>query len=106
MTKEEHNKILNDLKNCTSDADRMTLIVQLEKDYSGVLSERDTATATATKAQEEANKFAKLNNELWLANSAQEQVGKVTETIEKGAGAEETNTPPAKRTYEDLESKF
>lgn len=102
MTKDEHNKILNDLKACASDADRMTLIVQLEKDYTGVLTERDTATTKALNAESECNKYAKLNNELWLANSVQEKAGQVTETI-----VTETETEiPKKRTFEDLEAKF
>jgi K+/H+ antiporter YhaU regulatory subunit KhtT len=103
MTKEEHNKILNDLKNCTSDADRMNLIVQLERDYTGVLTERDTASATALKAQEEANKFAKLNNELWLATSATEKAGQATPPP---SNEPPSNEQPQKRTFEDLESKF
>jgi hypothetical protein len=102
MTKDEHNKILNDLKACTSEADRMALIMQLETDYTGILNERDTAKTNAENAQNEANKFAKLNNELWLANSTQEKAGQTTPP---------NNTPPTdnippKRSYEDLESKF
>ena len=103
MTKDEHNKVLNDIKNCTSDADRMTLIVQLGNDYSGVLSERDTATTKAESATNEANKYAKLNNELWLENSSQKHSGK--ETKGDTTTDDETKEPP-KRSYEDLEKNF
>lgn len=104
MTKEEHNKLLNDLKNCASDADRMALIVQLEQDYTGVLVERDSAHEKATKAEAECIKYAKLNNDLWLANSAQAQVGQTTPIVKEPD--QPTEAPPQKRTFEDLESKF
>lgn len=102
MTKDEHNKLLNDIKNCTSDADRMNFIVQLGNDYSGILSERDTAKTTAETATAEANKYAKLNNELWLENSSQKHSGKETK-LDKTE--EETKEPP-KRSYEDLEKNY
>lgn len=103
MTKDEHNKLLNDIKNCTSDADRMNFIVQLERDYTGILSERDTATATAESATAESNKYAKLNNELWLENSSQKHSGKET----KGdTTMDEETTEPAKRSFEELEKNF
>jgi len=101
MTKDEHNKILNDVKNATSDADRMTLIVQLERDYTGILSERDTAKTTAETAIADSNKYAKLNNELWLENSSQKGAGKKT-VID----APEEPTEPKKMSYEDLEKDF
>ena len=99
MTKDEHNKILNDIKICTSDADRMNLIMQLSTDYSGILSERDTAKTTADTATAEANKFAKLNNELWLENSSQRNSGKETEV----ETATTDNTPPQKLSFEALD---
>jgi hypothetical protein len=102
MLKAEHTKILNDIKLCTSDADRMTLIIQLEQDYTGVLSERDSAKITAETATAESNKYAKLNNELWLENSSQKASGKET-NIEKD---DDKGTPPKKLTYEDLEKDF
>lgn len=103
MTKEEHKQILEQLRTSTSDVDRMALLVQLEQDYTGVLSELDTAVTTAQTATEECIKYAKLNNELWLANSSQEKAGKELDIT----GKESTeDTPPPKRTFEDLESKF
>lgn len=101
MTKDEHNKILNDIKTCTSDADKMTLIMQLQNDYSGVLIERDTAVKTAETATAEANKYAKLNNDLWLENSSQRKIG----TESKDDTIDDT-TPPKKMAYEDLEKDF
>lgn len=102
MTKDEHNKLLNEVKNCTSDADKMDLILKLQNDYTGVLSERDTAVSKSEIATAEANKFAKLNNELWLENSAQKNSGKETK-IDKTD--DETKEPP-KRSYEDLEKNY
>jgi sRNA-binding protein len=104
MTKDEHNKILNDLKACTSDADRMALILKLDQDYTGILTERDTAVTQAQTAEAEASKWAKLNNQLWLENSNQKKAGQATQTeTETGTGTEE---PPKKRSYEDLEKEF
>lgn len=103
MLKEEHNKILNDIKTCTSDADRMGLILQLERDYTGVLSERDTAKNTAETAMAESNKYAKLNNELWLENSSQKNSG--VETVINKPNIDNKEIPK-KLTYEDLEKNF
>jgi len=102
MTKDEHNKLLNDIKNCTSDADRMNFIVQLQNDYTGVLGERDSAVTKSEIATNEANKFAKLNNELWLENSAQKSSGKETKTD----NTDNTDNEPAKRSYEELEKNY
>jgi hypothetical protein len=104
MTKEEHNKILNDLKNCTSDADRMALILQLDQDYTGILSERDTATTKAQTAEAEATKWARLNNQLWLENSAQKKTGQATPP--DGGNEPPNDDPPKKRSFEDLEKEF
>jgi hypothetical protein len=104
MTKDEHNKLLNDLKTCTSEADRMNLIMQLANDYTGVLTERDTAVTQAQTAEAEATKWAKLNNQLWLENSNQKKAGQASQTdIVTDPPIEE---PPAKLTYEDLEKDF
>lgn len=104
MKKDEHKAILEQLRTCTSDADRMGLLLQLEQDYTSVLTERDTANTRATTAEQEANKFAKLNNELWLQNSSQQKIGAETPLVDDGdKGGQE---PPQKRTFEDLESKF
>lgn len=102
MTKEEHAKILNDLKNCASEADRMNLIITLEKDYTAILGERDTAVTKATNAETECAKYAKLNNELWLSNNAQNKGGQAKAPQNENGD----NNEPQKRTYEDLEKKF
>jgi hypothetical protein len=103
MLKEEHKAILEQIKNASSDADRMGLLIQLEQDYTSVLTERDTATERATNAELESAKYAKLNNELWLQNSSQKKVGVETAGNSKDNNADE---PPKKRTYEDLEKDF
>ena len=104
MTKDEHNKILNDLKTCASDADRMNLIMQLANDYTGILTERDTAVTQAQTAEAEATKWAKLNNQLWLENSTQKKAGQASkgdEIIDPP-----TEEAPKKRSFEDLEKEF
>lgn len=103
MTKEEHKKLLNDLQTATSDADRMAIIMQLDQDYTGVLSERDTAVTQAQTAEEESKKWAKLNRDLWLENSAQKKVAKITEPT---GDEPPTDEPPKKRSFEDLEKEF
>jgi hypothetical protein len=103
MKKEEHKKLLDDLKNSATDADRMSILLQLEQDYTSVLAERDTATTRATNAELESAKYAKLNNELWLQNSVQAQATKETPIDTDNTALQDQ---PAKRTYEDLESKF
>jgi hypothetical protein len=104
MTNEEHKKLLNDLKTAATDVDRMNIIIKLDQDYSGVLAERDKAVSDFKTAQETSDKYAKLNNELWLQNSAQAQAGQATppEGTEPPEGAE----PPKKMSYEDLAKKF
>lgn len=102
MTKEEHNKLLDDLRKAESDVDRATLLVQLEQDYTSVLTERDSAVTDCQSAIVERDKYAKLNNELWLSNSAQEKAG-----IETNINTDTTKEePPKKMTYGDLEASI
>lgn len=105
MTKEEHKQLLNDLKSATTDVDRMGIIVKLEQDYSGVLNERDTAITTQATAIAERDKYAKLNNDLWLSNSSQDLVGQATKVGATDETVKADEVAP-KRTFEDLESKF
>lgn len=102
MTKEEHKKILNDLQTATTEADRMALIMQLDQDYTGILTERDTAVTQAQTAEEESKKWAKLNRDLWLENSNQKKVAQTTQTTDEPP----TDEPPKKRSFEDLEKEF
>jgi methionyl-tRNA formyltransferase len=109
MTNEEHKKLLNDLKTAATDVDRMNIIIKLDQDYGGVLAERDKAVADFKTAQETSDKYAKLNNELWLQNSAQSQAGQATPpegTNNEGTLPDGTEQPPTKLTYEDLAKKF
>lgn len=102
MTKDEHKKILNDLQSATSDADRMALIMQLDQDYTGILTERDTAVTQAQTADAESAKWAKLNRDLWLENSAQKKVTQITPPTDEPP----TDEPPQKRSFEELEKEF
>ena len=58
------------------------------------------------KAEEKADKYAKLNNDLFLQCSAQNKLF-TTSTSENNQGSAETGAEPPKiRTYEDLEKEF
>lgn len=104
MKKEEHKAILDKIKNAQSDADRMALLVKLENDYISILTERDTAVTEKNSAVNERDKYAKLNNDLWLQNSSQEELNKNTTNNQASNNLEDE--PPAKRTYADLEAKI
>jgi hypothetical protein len=103
MKKEEHKAILDKIKNAPTDADRMALLVELENDYSSVLTERDTAVTEKNSAVSERDKYAKLNNDLWLQNSSQEELNQ-NNTNNHTNNTEDT--PPQKRTFADLEAKI
>jgi hypothetical protein len=106
MKKEEHKALLEKLQKATTDAEKMECILELDKDYTGVLQERDTAVKERDTATAEKNKFAELNTKLWLENSAQTEEEKKhlnTDGQETGGTNDE---PPQKATFGDLESKF
>lgn len=100
MKKEEHKAILDQIKNATSEADRMKLLVELETDYTSLLTEHETAITEKNNAVTERDKYAKLNNELWLANSSQEQKSPFKENKDTD------EEPPKKRSFADLEDKI
>jgi hypothetical protein len=104
MKKEEHKAILDKIKNAPTDADRMALLVELENDYSSVLTERDTAVTEKNSAVIERDKYAKLNNELWLQNSSQEELHQ--NNINNQSNNNTETEPPKKRTFADLEAKI
>lgn len=103
MTIDEHKQVLEQLKTAESEADKLTLLMQLETDYTGVLSERDSALEEKTKAVSDREKYAKLTSQLILENSSQKALVQNNTT--------ETNTtlnqePPKKREFGDLEAKL
>lgn len=102
MTIEEHKQVLEQLKTTESEADRLALILSLETDYTGVLSERDNAIQEKIKAEEERTKYATLTSKLILENSSQKAL--VTEQISSGTTIQEE--PPKKREFGDLEAKL
>lgn len=97
MTKEEHDKLLTDLRQAETEADRINIINQLQDDYSHVLTECETATANYTKVVEERDKYARMNNEYWLKLQAQNT--NIQNNIGQAGG---NNEPPKKRSYDDL----
>lgn len=104
MKNEEHKALLEKLQKATTDAERMECILALDKDYTGVLQERDDASKRLDIVTKEKNQFAELNTKLWLENSAQQEEQEHTEIdLPNGTSG---NEPPAKATYEDLADKF
>jgi len=82
----------------------MALLMELETDYGQVITERDTAVTERTAVSVERDKYAKLNNELFLQNSAQLENGKALDSNDNKDKDNDEHEP--KLTYEDLASKF
>lgn len=103
MTNDEHNAVLEQLRTCTDEAERMSLIVNLQQDYTGVLTERENAVTTAEEQKATASKYAALNNEFWLASSNQKNNTQTKSNINDN---EQSAEPPKKISFADLEAKI
>lgn len=97
MTREEHKQILDTLLNADSQADRSELLSKLESDYVSVLGERDTALTERDALKTDNEKFAKINNELFLQVGATQK----RDNDETGTSGQD-DEPPAKLSYDDL----
>jgi hypothetical protein len=106
FTKEEHNNLLTQLRSAESEADRATIIAQLESDYTDVLTKHDTATQERDSAVAERDKYHNLNNDMWLQLADQRKLGE--EQINKGNNNNTTKIDdiPKKLSYADLEAKM
>jgi hypothetical protein len=104
MTIDEHNAIITQLRTVDNDADRIGLLTQLSNDYTQTLVQVEIATTERLKAEEQATKFAKLNNELFLQNT--NQVELVNQHNNSNVNNVTDNVPPIKKTYEDLENQM
>ena len=96
MTKDEHNKILNLIKSKTTDTDIISSLVDLEKDYSTVLTDSETLVSKLSEVETDRDNYAKLNNKLWLQQTVTTEVDEPTTEIEE----------PTKLSFEDLEEDF
>ena len=104
MTSEEHKELINKVRTAATDAERGELLLSLQDDYDKIISAYNTANDEKKQAVEERDRYAKLNNELWLQNSAQTANGKLKnkETLNN----DEETPPPPKKTYESLAAKY
>lgn len=94
MTIEEHNKITSGiLQACENNVDVQSLLIQLQDDYKQTLATQSETEQTIKTLTEERDKYAKLNNDLWLRQNTHSQI----ETREQ-----QEETPPKKRNFEDL----
>lgn len=101
MKIEDHKKILNQIKAISSDnADLSNLVMELEQDYIKVDNDLNSANIEKETLKTERDKFALLNNQLWLQTNTKADVAETTETTET------TETIPHKRNFEDLEKHF
>jgi len=103
LTREEHKTLLTQIRNAENDATRIDLLMKVEADYSNILTEHDTAINEKNEAIGERDRYAKLNNDLWLQNSAQGALAQ--NQGEQGEQGGEEQAPPQK-TYGDLESLY
>ena len=106
MTIEEHNAILTKLRTLSDTPEMAGLVQDLQQDYAKMTNDLSDSQNNLQKAEEKADKYAKLNNDLFLQCSAQNKLF-TTSTSENNQGSAETGAePPKKRTYEDLEKEF
>lgn len=98
MKKEEHKEILTKLKNSDDTTEKIELLMTLEKDYNTLLNEIEENKINLENISKERDNYAKLNNDLWLSNNAQNK-----DNVNKN---NENSEPPKKRTFSDLEAKL
>lgn len=95
MTIEEHNKIINSIRTEQDETKRQEHLLALSDDYKTMISESEKAQETIKEVSTERDRYAKLNNELWLKT----QTGDVENIIENNNQSE---NKPKKRSFEDL----
>lgn len=96
MTLEELNNSLSTfLSEGATSADIATAVNAVREGFNSVLSERDNANTLRETAESEAQKYARLNNELFLKVN----IGNSNIEQDEPAGGE----PPAKRCFDDIE---
>lgn len=96
MTIEEHNKIINSIRTEQDETKRQEHLLALSNDYQAMISESEKAQETIKEVSNERDRYAKLNNELWLKT----QSGSVDDVINNETSNE---NKPKKRSFEDLQ---
>lgn len=96
MTIEEHNKIINSIRTEKDETKRQEHLLALSNDYQAMISESEKAQETIKEVSNERDRYAKLNNELWLKT----QSGSVEDVINNETSNE---NKPKKRSFEDLQ---
>ena len=94
MTLEEHNTIISNLLSLTdNNTEIQSLALQLQDDYRTVNANEEKNKQMIEDLKNERDKYAKLNNELWLRQMTNK---------EENEPNEEKTEPPKKRNFEDL----
>ena len=105
MTIEEHNAILTKLRTLSDTPEMAGLVQELQQDYATITNDLSDSKSNLQKAEEKADKYAKLNNDLFLQCSAQNKLITTSNGV-NGQEPESGQEQPKKRTYEDLEKEF
>ena len=106
MTIEEHNNYLTQLRALSDTPEMATIVQALQSDYAQMTNDLNTSNDNLKKAKETADKYAKLNNDLFLQCSAQNKLINNTNIDTQQTQSETGQEPPKKLTYEDLEKEF
>ncbi len=94
MTLEEHNTIISNLLSLTdNNTEIQSLALQLQDDYRTVNANEEKNKQMIEDLKNERDKYAKLNNELWLRQMTNK---------EENEPNEQKIEPPKKRNFEDL----
>ena len=82
MNKEEHNQLLNSLRDLNNSPDVAEIVNTLEQDYTSVLNNIDELKTSIETVTEERDKYANLNNKLWLENQTHKPPDEKEENVE------------------------
>ena len=105
MTIDEHNAYLTQLRALSDTPEMATIVQALQTDYVQMTNDFTISQDNLKKAEEKADKYAKLNNDLFLQCSAQNKLIN-TNNADTQTQGETGQEPPKKLTYEDLEKEF
>ena len=94
MTLEEHNNIITNLLSLTdNNTEVQALALQLQDDYRTINANEEKNKQLIQDLTNERDKYAKLNNELWLRQMTNK---------EENEPNEPKTEPPKKRSFEEL----
>ena len=69
MTLDEHNSLIEKIRNCESIADAQETLLELSKDYAQMISTQEEINKKLEVATKERDTFRDVNNKLWLERS-------------------------------------